>query len=398
MRVAILDTGNPSLPAGGGQAAFLRAIVPHLSCDVAMVGEARDGQPLGRWTTVRVGDRLLPFLPVLRGPQTGRRPLIPLRMAALAGVWRWRERVEPWVDLLYAHSPELLLAFAKHPAPPPMVLHVHGNAHPLEQSRFPIARALPAQAAYARFVRPSLLRTRLLITVDEAGGALCHQLAGVDVSAKTQRVPTCFEEAVFQPPIRGGNLGRLKAESALDAPVPLTVAFAGRIEEGKGLDFLITAIAQLSRDGLDPRLEIAGDGTQRAAMGRLAQGLGVAGRVRFLGWLKGADLAAMLGRASLFVLPSANEGMSIAVLEALACGTPVVASSAGAMREMVLDGVNGFVLDDVNPQKLAAGIADAASRTYDRKIVAATVSRYRGSVVAAQVERLLETAAFAARA
>ncbi len=117
--------------------------------------------------------------------------------------------------------------------------------------------------------------------------------------------------------------------------------FVGRVDYEKRLDVLLRALALLDRD--DVQLAIAGRGLHLAALWELAKSLGSGERVRFLGFVPGEDLPSLLNVSDVFVMPSEAELQSIATLEAMAVGLPVLAARAGALPELVEDGVNGYL-------------------------------------------------------
>jgi glycosyltransferase involved in cell wall biosynthesis len=98
-------------------------------------------------------------------------------------------------------------------------------------------------------------------------------------------------------------------------------------------------------------LEIAGSGPERPTLEREAQTLGLSDGVRFLGWVE--ELAPVLARWDVFVLPSLEEGFPMAVAEAMAAGLPVVATAVGGIPEIVEDGRTGYLVRSVDPAALA---------------------------------------------
>ncbi|RBY78369.1 glycosyltransferase family 1 protein [Geodermatophilus sp. TF02-6] len=109
----------------------------------------------------------------------------------------------------------------------------------------------------------------------------------------------------------------------------------GRLElEGKGLDLLLRAWAQVHHR-VDGDLVIAGRGPDEARVRQLAERLGVAARVRFVGWVSGPDKARLLASSRLVVVPSRAETFGIVAVEALAAATPVVAFDIPCLREVV---------------------------------------------------------------
>ncbi|MBK5263633.1 MAG: glycosyltransferase [Alphaproteobacteria bacterium] len=123
---------------------------------------------------------------------------------------------------------------------------------------------------------------------------------------------------------------RTAAKALLGLSGPVVIS-AGALITRKGQAELIRAIAMLP----GVTLLLAGAGPQQRAYQHLADTLGIADRVRFLGSVPHADLPALFGAADVMALPSVSEGLANVWVEALACGTPIVISDAGGAREVV---------------------------------------------------------------
>ena len=153
--------------------------------------------------------------------------------------------------------------------------------------------------------------------------------------------------AAFHPPTN-----RAAARHALALGAAPTLLSVGHLIERKGHDRIIAALPMLP----GYQLLIAGEGPERAALQAQAQRLGVAERVRLLGAQPHARLPLLYGAADALVLASSREGWANVLLEAMACGTPVVASPAWGCREAVQAPAAGLVLDDTTPEAIAAGV------------------------------------------
>lgn len=130
---------------------------------------------------------------------------------------------------------------------------------------------------------------------------------------------------------------------------------ASRVTERKGLNYLIEAVAMLAPRYPELRLKVMGDGSARPGLEVLVKERGLEKQVSFLGRIPRERTAPYYQEASLFVLPSLNEGMSNAMLEALASGLPIIATPTGGTAELVTEGVNGTIV----PEKSAQTLADA---------------------------------------
>ncbi|NIK86714.1 glycosyltransferase involved in cell wall biosynthesis [Rhizomicrobium palustre] len=135
-----------------------------------------------------------------------------------------------------------------------------------------------------------------------------------------------------------------------------TLVSVGWLIERKGHHHVIAAMPELP----DTDLLIVGDGPERAALERLAARLGVGGRVRFLGMRAQKDLPAIYRAADALVLASSREGWANVLLEAMACGTPVVASNVWGTPEVVASPVAGVLMKQLD----AAGVAEAVVRLF----------------------------------
>jgi glycosyltransferase involved in cell wall biosynthesis len=123
------------------------------------------------------------------------------------------------------------------------------------------------------------------------------------------------------------------------------------LREGKGLEILIDAFAELHRRRPDTRLLVVGDGSLRSALELRA---GNAEVVRFAGTRR--DVPTLLAGADLFILPSLEDAFPTVVLEAMAAGLPVIATRSGGIPEIVDEGVTGQLVPPANPKALADAI------------------------------------------
>jgi len=125
----------------------------------------------------------------------------------------------------------------------------------------------------------------------------------------------------------------------------------------KAHEVLLEAIASLAAKGTHLRVLLAGDGPRRDALGQYAQQLGIAERVEFLGVRR--DVARLLHASDMVVLPSRDvvETLPLSVLEAMASGIPVIASRAGSVPEVVIDGKTGLLVMPGSADELAGAIA-----------------------------------------
>ncbi len=188
--------------------------------------------------------------------------------------------------------------------------------------------------------------------------------------ARLTVIPNAVEPP--QPPVDRAACRRALGTGERDE----VLLFAGRLTHQKGLDVLLRSLPLLLDERPDIVLWVAGRGN-RASYERLAGALGVADAVRWLGFRN--DLASLMQAADLLVLPSRWEGQPNVVLEALACGLPVVVTAVEGARELVERFGGGVLVPPESPHELASAIARALDDCALRDRAAEGGRRYMAS-------------------
>ncbi len=145
---------------------------------------------------------------------------------------------------------------------------------------------------------------------------------------------------------------------------PFRVLFLGRLDWEKHVHNLLRAMAKLPKE-IDFQIEIAGDGSQRKYLEDLASELKIRDRVKFLGHISEEELPLAYERATVFAMPSIAELQSIATMEAMASGRPVIAANAMALPHLVHSGDNGYLFEADDVDDFAACLLKVA--TADQK-------------------------------
>ncbi len=132
---------------------------------------------------------------------------------------------------------------------------------------------------------------------------------------------------------------------------------ATRVTKRKGIGYLVDAVELLHEKHPDILAKIMGDGDDKERLEGLVKNLELENNVQLIGRIDRDKLAPYYQEASLFVMPSLNEGMSNAMLEALASGLPIITTDTGGAKELVKDGVNGLFINMKDPHDLAEKIS-----------------------------------------
>lgn len=258
---------------------------------------------------------------------------------------RLLERIEGQYDLLNAHTP---LPPAVHTSLPLVTTFHSPMRSDTAATHVSDLRtlAMHLQAPVAQQIEAALLRRSHRITSVASWVAEALRPYGVDpamVTVTGNGVEACF-----------------LASPAPHEREPI-VLYVGRLAAGKGLPELVRAARMVVDRHRDPALRfvLIGQGPLLPRLHDLVREAGLQGRFDFRGAIPAArrdDLVRLYQTASAFVLPSHHEGMSTVLLEAMACGMPVISTAVGGALEVVVDGDNGVLVPPRDPGMLAEAL------------------------------------------
>jgi glycosyltransferase involved in cell wall biosynthesis len=191
-----------------------------------------------------------------------------------------------------------------------------------------------------------------------------EMIHAVDHQLSCRLIPNGVDMAIFQPKQTMPEMG------------PLRILCVGRLIERKGQHHLIEAVKRLTDEGIDVRLDLVGTGDARSDNEAHVKRFGLANRVRFLGYVPREKIAQHYAGAEVFVLPSFNEGMSVALLEAMVSGLAVVVTPTGGTSELVEPETNGLIFDWADVDRLTSHLRRLAQdREFTRRLGEASRTR-----------------------
>lgn len=351
----ILMLNNEFPPLGGGTGTVNREILrrlaaqPDLSIDLltSALGRNYEQQQFAeriRILKVPVNNRNI--------HHSSNRELLTYAARALPAALKLHRKQPYAACLAWSAVPAGALALALHRLIGlPYVLRVCGPDIPGFEQRYGLLYPLLTPVIKASWAAAGRLVAKCQAEAD--------MMLAIEPNLAIDLVPNGVDQAAFTPaPIADGG--------------PFRVICVARLIERKGQHHLIAALKHLLAQGIDMRVEFVGEGDARAAHELLARTLGVAEHVQFSGYVPREEIAAHYAAAHAFVLPSYNEGMSVATLEAMAAGLPTVVTRTGGTAELLREGVTGLGFDWADVTTLTGHLQRLASdRSLARQMGAA---------------------------
>jgi glycosyltransferase involved in cell wall biosynthesis len=251
------------------------------------------------------------------------------------------------VALAASYDTALALGWAGIVPRTPLVFLFHSEFYSEWVQSRPVARHLLLRYMAAIERRVFRLSARI-VAVSEFSARQIRSRAP-EASDRVRVIPTGVETDFFRPPV---DKTAVRLELGLEPECPLVLG-VGRLAGVKQFDRLITAFAVAWARGLKAHLVIAGEGPERGALERLIATYGVGDRVRLVGYCDPSRLRTFMQAADLQVCSSAFENLSLAILEGISCGTPVLTTPGGGTPELVGQIDPSLVLGDDHSHTLA---------------------------------------------
>lgn len=250
----------------------------------------------------------------------------------LIAIWHWRRFIRRlYPDIVHVHflSPTpMVLAYLDAPS---LVVSVWGSD------------VASPEGFFRNIFRKLALQSAQVVTASSS--ALAYATGALAITKRPVKIiPFGIDLDRFQPISRTADPSKEKR-----------LVTVRHLEPIYGIDIFLDALSMLPPD-LNWHCAIAGDGSQRSVLLEQCRELGLDDHVDWLGRIPNEAVPNLIQGADLFVLSSRKESFGVAVLEAAACGCPVVATRVGGVPEIVLDGITGVLVEVENPTELAKAI------------------------------------------
>lgn len=355
MKFTIIEPCNYLDFPVGGQLSFTRQLIQcHTPEEVSLVGLTCDPTlPVGCWTVLCVEGRKFRFFPVEYRRQSSKRPFLPGRLTFLLGILRWRRRMlEQSGRNFFIQAPEAMLGVRGFRGMN-LCYCFPGVENPLSMPRYWWGKLF--QKPFYRLFLDIVLKSRTVL-------ASADQAAIDDLKQRNPRLrlldiikfPTCVDTGKIRPATPQEKL-TLRRELRLPLEKNIIV-FCGRLNRVKGWQLLIESFAVVNRRAPATALLIVGDGEDRVMLQHVVDVRGLNNNVILTGFVEKSLAVEYLRAADLFAVCSLKEGWSLAMLDALAAGLPMVSTPVSGAFDMIHGGDNGLVVKDRDPVRYAESV------------------------------------------
>jgi len=262
------------------------------------------------------------------------------------------------IDLVHAHwlLPQGLIGiFLKKAYKIPLIATVHGTD------------LFPLKSRFFRSIQKKIVGNADIITTNSKTAEKELLSRFPEIKSRLRLVPMGIDTKIFKP--RNKKKLRSKFKKYESSKI---VLFVGRLNEQKGIEYLISAMPNVISKIKTARLLIIGEGDYRQQLESLITELNLGNFVEFLGSKEHKEIAIYYNLADVLVLPAVTakmgtEAFGLVLAEAMACGTCVIGSSSGGIKDIIHNGVNGMIFKEKNSEELADKIIRVIKDTKLRK-------------------------------
>ena len=339
----------------GGIETCIKSLIKYLPANIILglvgVSTDRKKRPIGKWQRLRSDKKEFDFLPVLHIKDENKKTRIPLVIHFIFSLLKYKQKIPLKGKILEFHRIEPCLLFRNQKNK--KVLFIHGDMNDLYDPK--------SELKWSRFPSIYFILEKFLIhklnkinIVSESGVNSCKQRYPA-LQERISFMPTWVDKEIFYPYSANNKLlKKHKFLNSLNYPADSALfLFAGRLERSKDTILLLKVFKYLNKKIPRSRLIIAGTGSLEDSILKLIEDHELQRMVHLAGAVDHKTLSNIMRICDVFLLTSAFEGMPRSVLEALACGLPVVTTNAGEVNKIVRNNFSGFISENRDPEMIS---------------------------------------------
>jgi glycosyltransferase involved in cell wall biosynthesis len=339
----------------GGHLSFARHMIKAFGNDLALVGvTTEDETPVGCWTKKTIDGIEYDYFSVKRVYPSAKKGIIPGRIMGYFSAKKYKKEILAYgCSNVIIQTPEVFFNF-KDNKNLNICLVLPGLGNPLRISKYAYGKYF--SKIYENIFFKAINKANVLLAAadNEAISDFVKRSKNKFDQTKLVQFPTRFDDSIFSP--RGKKDAKIHIGVSVNDTLIVT---SGRLNYFKGWKFMIDAFALFHEKNNNSKFIFLGDGEDKVKIENYIAEKNLSGSILLKGRVDHKTLSDYLNAADLFIMGSYAEGWSTSLVEAVACVTPVCTTNFSSAKELVQDGVNGFVVNERNIQIFSQKMEDA---------------------------------------
>lgn len=384
MKILVIEGCNYIDYPLGGQMNFMRDMRKVFGNDLALVGITTEKEtPVGKWCKKIIDGVEFDYFSTSYHEKSNKRPIIPSRITGFINTKKYMKRIlSIEFDYILLQAPEVFFALPKDVLDRTL-MRMPGVGNPLSISRYSYGKFF-AKIYDNYFSKRASKLSKILATANEE--AIQDFLKRGKDRVKRENIiifPTRYNEKFYN--VLDRNETR-KAIGIKENSIVFTTV--GRLNWFKGWKLMLDAFDIVCKEVPDSHLYFIGDGEEKSKIIAYAVEKGLSDNVTMLGSQGPTEIAKYINASNAFIMGSYKEGWSTTLVEACACGVPCVVTDFSSAKEMVENGVNGYVIknrdeaDFADKMKKVLSLDRNAVVEYDKKYANLAISRMKDEITA----------------
>lgn len=366
----------------GGQLSFAKQLAQIYGNDIYLVGVTDDENlEIGKWTKLTINNIEFDFFPFRRLPNSNKKPLIPARISDYLAIKKYKNEILSKNKNIITQAPELLIAM-KNWDVDTLCYEFPGVENPLEMPRFKWGKFFAKQYENILF---KILNSKVDVILASAGNDAINNLVirsnGLLKKEEIFQFPTRVDTIFFKP------LNLNKPDFNLSVTDKILIS-CGRINQVKGWELIIDSFNILIQKDKNIKLFFIGDGEDRNKLEEKINKYNLSNYIKIVGFQTPNQVLEWTNLADIVLVGSYKEGWSISMLEALACGKPIVSTNVSGAKEMIKEGQNGFIVNSRIPKEYAEKINDCLKLKDFRDISLSIANKYSLMTLKTDLDKL----------
>ena len=316
--------------------------------NIAIVGSTTDDTPIGKWVIKEFNGKKYYFFSIDRQSPNVIKPFFPARLSSYLKLKKYKKKILSLnIKYAFVQNSHFLLAIKDWPFKN-KAYFFHGVTNPLSSPRYKVGKYIATMYENLMFKRLKTYNAIFAAADDFDIKKLISRSNGKLSFNQIIKFPTRFDDTVFY----STRMTNAREKLDFDKDVNIFVQ-VGRISKQKGCDFVLDSFSKFHDRIPNSILIFIGDGEERENLQQLINNKKLTNNAFITGFKQKEEVALYYNAANTVLVGSHMEGWSVSMVEALACGKPIVSTNISGAKDMIIENKNGFIVSNRNSDLFA---------------------------------------------